>query len=356
MPDRSSFLLYGANGYTAGLIIAAAASEALQPILAGRNEPKIKALAERHGLPYRVGKLDDQEVIDAMLDGVSMVLHCAGPFSQTALAMQQACLRTGTHYLDITGEIAVFEQSAALHAEAIEKDIMLMPGTGFDVVPTDCLALHLKQQLPDATHLQLAFWTVGGKVSHGTALTAIEGSGAGGMVRENGMLKRVKTAHKTLVVPFKNDKRIPCMAIPWGDVSTAYHTTGIPNIETYMAAPPAVIRTARLSNYMNWLTGSTLFKRLTKKWIDRRITGPDESERKAARAHVWGKVWNERGGMAEARLQVPDGYSLTAATALIITKKVLSGQWKPGFQTPAGLYGADLILEVAGTSREDLKI
>jgi short subunit dehydrogenase-like uncharacterized protein len=354
MPEPFSFLLYGANGYTAGLIINAASAYRLQPILGGRNGAKMAKLAKQHNLPYRIADLHDSKAMNLMLKEVAVVLHCAGPFSQTALPMQRACLRCRVHYLDITGEIAVFEQSVRLHSEALERNIMLMPGTGFDVVPTDCLALHLKHQLPDATHLQLAFWTVGGAVSHGTAATAIESSGAGGIIRQNGKLTAVKTAHKTLVIPFTKGRNIRAMSIPWGDVSTAFHTTGIPNIETYMAAPPAVIRTAKLSNYFNWLTGSAVFKRLVRQWIDKRITGPDEDARKAARAFVWGKVWNEKGEIAAARLQVPDGYSLTAATSLIITKKVLAGDWQPGFQTPAGLYGADLILEVEETKREDL--
>jgi short subunit dehydrogenase-like uncharacterized protein len=354
MPDLFPFLLYGANGFTAGLIIELAASYGLQPILAGRNEAKIKLLAQQHALQYRIADLADAGAVEAMLQGVTVVLHCAGPFSQTALPMQQACLRTGTHYLDITGEIAVFEQGAALHEEAVRQNIMLMSGVGFDVVPTDCMALYLKQNLPEATHLQLAFWTKGGKVSHGTAATAIENLGKGGMVREKGQLKTVRTAHKTLKVPFVTDKQILCMAIPWGDLSTAFYTTGIPNIETYMAAPPAIIRVAKLSNYMNWLIGSRWFRQLVKRQIDHRVTGPAEAERKAARAFVWGKVWNDKGDSEQACLRVPDGYSLTAAMALIIVRKVMKGNWQRGFQTPAGLYGPDLILELEGTHRYDI--
>ncbi|HEV7333512.1 MAG TPA: saccharopine dehydrogenase NADP-binding domain-containing protein [Flavisolibacter sp.] len=354
MPDLSPFLLYGANGFTAGLIIDQAASFGLQPILAGRNEAKIKELAQQHGLPYRIADLADAGALDALLQDIKVVLHCAGPFSQTALPMQQACLRRQTHYLDITGEIAVFEQGAALHGEAVKRKVLLMSGVGFDVVPTDCMALFLQQKLPDATHLQLAFQTMGGKVSHGTAATAIENLGAGGMVRENGKLKRVPTAHKTLFVPFTANKQTTCIAIPWGDLSTAYHTTGIPDIETYMAAPPVTIRVAKLSNYLNWLIGSWWFKRLVRKRIDRTLTGPDDAARKAAQVFVWGRAWNNRGESVQARLRGPDGYSLTAAAALTITRKVLNGDWQPGFQTPAGLYGSNLVLELAGTQRQDI--
>lgn len=355
MPDKSQFLLYGANGFTAGLIIALAADWGLQPVLAGRNETKIKALAQQHGLPYRVADLEDAEAVDAMLQNMSVVLHCAGPFSQTALSMQLACLRTGTHYLDITGEIAVFEKGAALHAEAVKQNIMIMSGVGFDVVPTDCMALYLKQQLPGASHLQLAFLTAGGGVSHGTAATALENLGAGGLVRENGKLKEVPMAHKTVQVPFTDKKQVTCMAIPWGDLSTAFYTTGIPNIETFMAASPGTIRLAKLSNYINWLIGSNWFKRLIKKRIDRSVTGPGEAKRKTARVYIWGKAWNnDSGETVQARLTGPEGYSLTTLAALAITRKVIDGAWQPGFQTPAGLYGPNLILELEGTDRYDI--
>jgi short subunit dehydrogenase-like uncharacterized protein len=144
------------------------------------------------------------------------------------------------------------------------------------------------------------------------------------------------------------------MAIPWGDLSTAYYTTGIPNIETYMAASPFAIQVAKLSNYMNWLIGSRWLKQLVKRRIDRSVTGPGEADRKTARVLVWGKAWNERGDSVQACLSGPEGYSLTAATALNITRKVINGNWQRGFQTPAGLYGPDLILEVEGTHRYDI--
>jgi short subunit dehydrogenase-like uncharacterized protein len=303
---------------------------------------------------YRVADLSDAGALDAMLQDMAVVLHCAGPFSQTAKPMQEACLRTGTHYLDITGEIAVFEQGAARHQQAMQRNVMLMPGVGFDVVPTDCIALYLKQKLPDATHLQLAFSSVGGQVSHGTAATAAENLGAGGLVRENGNLQRVPLAHKTLAIPFTGEKQTPAMTIPWGDLSTAYRTTGIPNIETYMAASSSAIRIAKLSNQLAWLIGSRWFRQWARRRIDRTLTGPDASIRRNARSYVWGKAWNKTGQSVAARLSAPDGYTLTAKAALIITKKVLGGLWQPGFQTPAGLYGADLILEIEDTHREDV--
>ena len=349
----ATFLLYGANGFTARLIIDLAGSFGLVPVLAGRSAAKLKPLAEKHGLTYRVTDLSDIPALDALLLDIPVVLHCAGPFSKTAAPMQQACLRTGTHYLDITGEIDVFEHGMALHDEAIRQNVMLMSGVGFDVVPTDCMARYLHDRLPDATHLQLAFFTEGGGLSHGTAQTALEGLGGGGKVRRNGQIVLVPNADKTLTIDFGDGQIRPCMSIPWGDVSTAYHTTGIPNIETFIGSSAGQIRLAKLGNYLGGLLRNGAVRSFLQKQVTKRVTGPDESSRQRARTHVWGKVWNTQGRVIEARLHGPEGYTLTALTALTITRNVLNGDWKAGYQTPAGLYGADLILEIDGVTRED---
>ena len=351
MTPSNTFLLYGANGYTARLILEKAAQFGLTPILCGRDEAKLRPLAEQFGLTYLVAALTDPTALDAALCNVPVVLHCAGPFSQTALPMQQACLRNGVHYLDITGEIAVFEQGAALDGQARNQGIMLMSGVGFDVVPTDCLAQYLHQHLPDATHLELAFANDGGALSHGTAQTAADGLGQGGLVRIDGQLRAVPYAHKVLEITFANGKTFPCMSIPWGDVSTAFYTTGISNIETFIGSTAWGIRLARLGNVFGWLLRKPGVRRWVSGQITRRITGPNEATRSQAKTQVWGRVRNEAGETVEARLTTPEGYTLTALTALLITQKVLQGQAKAGFQTPAGLFGADLILAIDGVTR-----
>ncbi|MEZ0485952.1 saccharopine dehydrogenase family protein [Fibrella aquatica] len=352
MNPPNTFLLYGANGYTARLILEKVAQFGLNPILCGRDESKLRPLAEQYGFSYRVADLTDEIALNNAMRDVPVVLHCAGPFSKTALPMQQACLRNGVHYLDITGEIAVFEQGATLDKQARERGVMLMSGVGFDVVPTDCLAQYLHHKLPDATYLQLAFANDGGSLSHGTAQTAVDNLGQGGLVRENGKLTVVPYAHKVLNVTFANGETIPCMSIPWGDVSTAFYTTGIMNIETFIGSTSASIRMAKLGNSLNWLLRRKSIQKWVSGQITKRVTGPDEATRTKAKTQVWGRVGNKNGKTVEARLTGPEGYNLTALSALIITKKVLAGNAKPGFQTPAGLYGANLVLEIEGVTRE----
>ena len=347
-----TFLLYGAYGYTGELIVRMATDYGLRPILAGRNEARLKALADRYQFEYQAFSLDDTHHLTQALQKVPVVLHAAGPFTYTAQPMMEACLETKTHYLDITGEIEVFELAQRYGEAAEQNEIMVMPGVGFDVVPTDCMAKFLQEKLPDATHLQLAFAGLGGGASRGTALTMVENLGEPSAVRQDGRIKMVPLAHKAMEVPFMPDRKLFTISIPWGDVSTAYHTTGIPNIETYMGFPPRAYRMVKLQRYFNWLMRTSLVKNLARRRIRSGPAGPTDEQRANSNSLVWGKVWNAEGQEVSARMRTLEGYTLTATTSLMITKRVLEGNCFPGYQTPAGAYGEDLIMEVEGTQRE----
>lgn len=349
----STFLLYGANGYTGRLIARYAADYGLKPLLAGRNREALETLANSLNLPWRVVDLDDPATLDRVLSEVDVVLHAAGPFRRTAAPMIEACIRTRTHYLDITGEIAVFERAKSMHQKAAEAGIMIMSGVGFDVVPTDCIALYLKNRLPDATHLKLAFGSVGGGLSHGTAITMAEGAGEPGAARVNGRIVPVPVGQKGMWVDF-GIKKLFTMTIPWGDVSTAYTTTGIPNIETYTAVAPRTHRLLKYQWMFNWFLRLPFVRARSIQKIKARPAGPDDARRERSKCLVWGEVTNAAGESRCARLIGPEGYTLTAITSLIITRKVLEGSFRTGYQTPAGCYGEDLILEVPNLERSDI--
>lgn len=348
MPD---FMIYGANGFTGALIAREAVRRGMRPILAGRRGEQVSALANELGLQLRVFDLDAPINIDAAIRGNALVLHCAGPFTKTSRPMADACLRVRSHYLDITGEENVFEALAARDGEAKAAGIVLLPGVGFDVVPSDCLAVHLKRRLPSATRLALGFQSVG-HLSRGTALTVLESLPHGGVVRENGLLRNVPAAWKTRLIDFGNGPAT-AITIPWGDVATAFYSTGIPNIEVYMAAPWGTRMAARLSRGFGWLVGS----RLVQNWLRRRIAasppGPSEDERRRSQCYLWGEVRDDTGHMAIARLRTADAYDLTVQTALAVVDRILNGTIAPGYQTPALALGADFILEIEGVVRVD---
>lgn len=347
--NNNEFLLYGANGYTGDLIAKYAAQYGLRPILAGRREEAIKPLADQLKLSYRVFDLKNTTQLLAAVREVKVVIHAAGPFINTAREMGDACLECGTHYLDINGDIRVFEQIKRLDALAKEKNVMLLPGAGFDVVPTDCMALHLKNKLPDATHLKLAFASIGGGLSHGTAMTIVDKLGEGGAARENGRVVKKPLGEKGMWVNFGSTKLF-VMSIPWGDVSTAYFTTGIPNIESYTAIKPAAYKILKLQKLFNWLLRMEGVKNIIRKKIKQRPPGPDDEMRSKAKSLVWGEARNENDKTVTAHFSCADGYTLTAFSSLIIAKKILDGDFKPGYQTPASCYGDGLVNEIPGTS------
>ena len=350
----SPYLIYGANGYTGELIAREAVRRGQRPVLAGRRVEAVRALANELGLEHRAFALDDTRAVDDGLKGMAAVLHCAGPFVHTFRPMADACLRARAHYLDVTGEIDVYEQLAARDAEARSAGVMLLPGVGFDVVPSDGLAAHLKRRLPSATRLVLAFHSVGG-LSRGTATTVIENLHRGGLIRRNGALTPVPAAWRTRQVDFGRGPRT-VVSIPWGDVSTAYHSTGIPNIEVYTTATAPLRLAMRASRLLRPLLASSGVQSFLKRRVRAGAPGPTAEQRARGRTVLWGEVTDEAGSRAESRLRGPEGYTFTMLTALAAVEKAVSGSARAGFQTPAKAYGADFVLAAAGegVTREDL--
>lgn len=347
----NNFLIYGSYGYTGKLITDLAVSAGLNPVLAGRTESKLREQAEPLGLQWRAFALDEPGAVANGLEGVQAVIHCAGPFSRTAVPMAEACIHTGTHYLDITGEVEVFEALHAMDDRAKQARIMLMPGAGFDVVPSDCLAAHLQRRLPSATELVLAFQGIG-RPSRGTATTMVENVHKGGLIRKDGRLKTVPAAWQIRKLDL-GEGDVATVTIPWGDVSTAYYSTGIPNISVYMAAPQSLLTMMKMNRYLGWFFGSGPVQAFLKSRIQAGPPGPSDEERQTGYSLLWGEVLNEDGDTVESRLRTPEGYTLTANTALEIGRRAAAGNVPHGFATPSMAFGPDFILEFDGVERHD---
>jgi short subunit dehydrogenase-like uncharacterized protein len=342
----SNWLLYGAYGYTGARIARLAVERGERPTLAGRNPDATATLAAELGLPYCALGLDDPARLREALGGFRAVLHCAGPFSATSRPMADACLDVGVHYLDITGEIAVFEALAARTEEARAAGVCLLPGVGFDVVPTDCLAALLAERLPGANELELAFKGAG-TPSRGTARTMLEVARDGGAARVNGRIERVPLAWKTMEVPFPSGPRMAA-AIPWGDVSTAFTSTGIPNITVYLAMPRGNLRALPWLDRLAPLLGSTASQSILRRVVDRQAHGPSAATTATGRSEVWGRVRHPDGRSVTGTLTCPEGYRLTADSALraIVRRDDLPA----GFQTPSTALGARFISECEGVT------
>lgn len=340
----NKIVIYGSYGYTGNLIAELASKSGLNVLLSGRDDQKLTEQSARLGLSYRRASLDSNDEMDHLLSNADVVIHCAGPFVRTWKQMAEACIRNQCHYLDITGEILVFESLKTMDSQFKEAGIMAMAGTGFDVVPTDCLASFLSSRLPDAEKLELAFMGLGGGVSRGTAKTMIENIGEGGLIREKGLLRKVPAAYKTKKINFGKKESLS-VSIPWGDISTAYTSTGIPDITVYMSAPSKMIRAMKFSNYIRFLLKMGFFKNKLLKKIDQRPPGPDSSQREHGKSYIWGRVENKTGHHLEAVIKTCEGYRLTADMAWIITNKVINGEFETGYQTPSMVFGSGLIFE-----------
>jgi short subunit dehydrogenase-like uncharacterized protein len=342
----TSFLIYGANGFTGALIAERARDGGLRPVVAGRSREWIEALGTRLGLPVRVFDLDSPDAIDEGLRGVRLVLHCAGPYSKTSRPMVDACLRAGAHYLDITGESAVLEAVLARDGEARAANVVLLPAVGFDVVPTDCMAAKLHAALPDATALELGF-SVGMQMSPGTAKTTVEGLHVGALVRRDGQIVALR-GPRTRELPFPGGPRFG-MSVPWGDLVTAFHSTGIPNITVYMAMSPRVAKWAPMLRFWAPVLRMPATIGFLQKRAGKRALGPSEKLRKTGRTLVWGRVENAAGVAVEGHLDVPETYELTIEASLESALRVLRGDVPAGATTPSKAFGADFVTTLPGS-------
>jgi len=330
-------MIYGANGYTGELIAKDCKRLGLKPVLAGRSDP-CRRLAETLGFDYVLFDLKDSKKVAEILKsrGIKAVLHCAGPFSATALPMCEACLDSGAHYLDITGEISVFESVAALSEKAKVSGVALIPGVGFDVVPTDALAAALHNILPDATDLDLCIVTRA-QPSAGTVKSTLQGVQQGGRIRRDGVIVTSPVGQLKRVVEAKPGTKSTVVSLPWGDISTAYYTTGIKNITTYMNLSPNVGITAWIGSWIMAIPGVSY---LATTLIGATVSGPTEQVRQTSRSYIWGEVKNAKGEVAQGRLECPQGYQITVNASLSAIFRVLSPSSSlAGFYTPSLAFG-----------------
>ena len=345
MSTSAGWMIYGAYGFTGRLIAREAKRKNLRPILGGRREGPVQALAAELDLEWRCFDANDPTAAAAALGDVDILLNCAGPFATTSGPMVDACLASRTHYLDITGEIDVFVAAHARHAQAEAAGILVCPGVGFDVVPTDCVAAVLKEALPDANSLALGF-DAEGTPSPGTAKTMVEALSAGGRIRRDGRIIEVPFAYRTRTIDFGRGNALG-VTIPWGDVATAYYSTGIPDIEVYVRTSAAAVFAMRCLNLLRPIVHRAA------PWLRRWAAssrGPSEDQMRQETSYVWGEARNAAGTIRTARLTTPNGYRLTADAAILIVKTVLEHRPPGGYYTPSRLMGARAIERLPGVS------
>jgi short subunit dehydrogenase-like uncharacterized protein len=350
MSGRTEWMIYGANGYTGRLVATEARRRDLKPVLASRRAGPIEKLAAELGLPVRVFGLDDATAATAAIADMAVVANCAGPFAATSAPMIDACLTSRAHYLDVTGEIDVFLAAQRRHGDAQAAGIVICPGLGFDVIPTDCVAAVLEEALPDATHLVLAF-DARGPMSPGTARMMVRSlrlGKHGSRVRRNGVLEEVPLAQSWRNIDFAGGSAI-AIAIPWGDLATAWFSTGIPNIETYAAVPRAAVIASRALNWVRPFLASTPGQMLLT-WLANRASGPSEEQLRTGRSRLWGEVRNGAGERRTAQLETANGYRLTADGTIMAVQYLLTNAPPGGYYTPSILLGPRCVEQLPGST------
>lgn len=354
MPEKR-WMIYGAYGYSGALMTAEAVRRGHRPVVAGRSATRLIPLAKRFGLDPLVLELTDQTTLAKAVAECSLVLNAAGPFVETSGPMAEACLAGGTHYVDITGEIGVFEALFARDPEAKQRGITLLPGAGFDVVPGDCLARYVFEKVPGATRLELAVAAMTG-VSPGTAKTMLQQLPRGTWVRRDGGLTALPTGEGTRRIRFPGGIRTVAPA-SLGELAAAYWTTGIPNITTYLALPAPVIRLMRWTGpLLERLLATDAIRRMAARVAHAVIKGPDADARRRGRSALWARASDEKGNAAEAWLTTAEAYDFTAMSAVHSVERLLD---RPpaavchGACTPAGAFGSGFVLQIPGTKLID---
>jgi len=346
----ANWMLYGATGYTGSLIARTCVERGLRPTLAGRGGPALHALARELGLPVCEASLADEARLAQTLQGMAAVLHCAGPFSRTGAPMRRACLAAGTHYLDITGEIDALEETFEQGPKAQAAGVLLCPGVGFDVVPTDCVAVTLKQAMPGAVRLTLGFSGVD-SLSAGTTATSMEAIYRGcARVRQQGRIVDLPFGERGRLAEFGRGPE-PSFVVPWGDVATAFHSTGIGDIEVHVPRRSPGARAIRsLLPVRRWIAAAPV-RGAAHALLRRLASGPSARRREQETTRVWGEVADATGRLLRADLVCANGYTVTVETALMAVRHVLEQGAPAGFRTPAQLMGARCIESIPGSGR-----
>jgi short subunit dehydrogenase-like uncharacterized protein len=323
-----ALLIYGATGYTGQLIAEEAARSGLDFAVAGRDRVKVNALARRLGVPGRAFTLDDPSTVRAELRGARVLLNVAGPFSLTAQALIEASIAEGVHYLDTTAEFAIYAVAEAQSAAAAAAGVMLAPGVGWDVVPSDAVAVRAAGRTPRPVRLRVALKVTGG-FSRGSVSSAAGIGDLIGLVRSEGELIRLP-APAPAAFDFGTGPE-DFAPVPMGDLITAWHSTGLRNIEVFMRSEGAI---------------PTPGEQLP--------DGPTAAERAVGRYWALAEVTDADGSVVRSVIETPTGYMYTQLSAVAAAGRVLDGQHPAGFQTPSSAFGPEFAAGIADSHITDL--
>jgi short subunit dehydrogenase-like uncharacterized protein len=317
----AKLMIYGAAGYTGKMAATNAQKAGVQVVIAGREQDKAKfiALASELGVEYRLFAVDDLPASKAALSDIGILLNCAGPFMLTAEPLMKACIEAGVHYLDIAAELDSYQLAETLDQAATAAVAML-----------GSLAAHAAKRVSKPHSVSIAMHVAGG-FSRGSAISASENVNTGLLHRVDGKLIS-RSPQDVRDFDFGNG---PASSFPvtLPDLITIWRATDIPNIETFVYLTDGAFPEGDLAAMPD---------------------GPTVDERDANRYQAAVEVSGEDGTVVRSILETVNGYTFTTIAAAEAARRVLSGEVRPGFQTPAGLFGDGFAETIADTTIVDL--
>jgi short subunit dehydrogenase-like uncharacterized protein len=348
----SKWVIYGATGYAGKRVAAEAVKRGLTPILAGRSKTQLEEVGHELGLETRCFTLDEPANIRASLADIALLVNAAGPFTFTASALCEACITTGTNYIDITGEMDVLSASFELNTAAKEAGVLIVSGAGFDVVPSDCLAMSLANSVNSPVRLFLAL-IEGDSFSKGSVATFLRHVSKGFFCLRNNHLIRIRPGTMCMDVDLGFQRQY-LMPFPWGDLITAKESTGIENITTYSGCSRM---NAVFSRVLFPVLGLVYKSKTILSWRLERLNNnhrnPTEEELSARKTYVWGRVENEAGDAKDGLLETPDGYTFTDISVVEAAILFLEGKLDKlsGALTPTQAFGLGFAESLPGVKR-----
>ena len=328
----TKLMIYGAAGYTGRMASTNAKAHGLDFVIAGRpqDEDRLAALAADLGVDYRLFAVDDQGGARRALKDIGVLLNCAGPFMRTAEPLMRACIAAGVHYLDIAAELDSYRLAETLDAEAEAAGVMLLPGSGGSVAMLGSLASHAAKRVAAPRKLSIALHVAGG-FSRGSAVSASENLTTETLHRVGGTLV-ARSPEEVRTFDFGSG---PATSFPvtLPDLITIWRATGIADIETFVHVTEGAFPEGDLAAMPD---------------------GPTLEQREANRYHAAVEVVGEDGTVARSVLDTVNGYTFTTIAAAEAARRVLGGEVRAGFQTPAGLFGDGFAETIADTSIVDL--
>ncbi|MBB4346984.1 MULTISPECIES: saccharopine dehydrogenase family protein [Rhizobiaceae] len=325
----TKLMIYGATGYT-GRMVAEHATRAGTPVvLGGRSKKPLADLAAKLGVEYRVFALDDDALIDRSLTDVAVIVNAAGPFLRTAKPMMEASIRNGVHYIDTAAELDSYRLAEQLGAEAVAAGVTLLPGGGGSVAMLGSLAGHAVARVKNPRSIRIAMHVAGG-MSRGSAITATENISAETLARVDGEL--VAVANSIQKLDF-GQGAVDSFQVTLPDLITIWRATGVSNIETFVHVTGGGFPQGDLSALPD---------------------GPTEEERRENRYKAVAEVTDADGVVVRSILDTVNGYSFTAIAVAEAGRRVLNGEARPGFQTPAELFGDGFAETIADTTIIDV--